>query len=100
MNPSESQQNEGSGMPVFLGRALICLASMLFLGFGLGMSVHQGASFLWTLGLLVTLALVLILMARWQVRPITEPLELLLRGSRPRAIEDLPRAWSALEQEN
>ena len=73
---------------------------MLFLGFGLGMSVHKGASILWTLGLLATLALVLILMARWQVRPLAEPLGQLLGGTRPRTIEDLPLAWSALEREN
>ena len=87
-------------MPVFLGRALICMASMIFLGFGLGFSVHKGASFIWTAGLLATLALVMILMARWQVRPFAEPLGQLLGGTRPRSIEDLPRAWSALEQEN
>ncbi len=100
MDQPEPQQGEGSALPDFLGRALICLASMLFLGFGLGMSIHKGASFLWTLGLLATLALVLILMARWQVRFLAEPLEQLLGGTRPRALEDLPRAWSALEQEN
>ena len=100
MDEVESQRGEGSGLPVFLGRALACLAAMLFLGFGLGMSVHQGASSLWTLGLLLTLGLVLILMARWQVRALAEPLEQLLSGSRPRAIEDLPLAWSALEREN
>lgn len=87
-------------MPVFLTRALICLAAMLFLGLGLGMSLHKGLSALWTLGLVATLAFVVVLMARWQVRPIAEPLEQLLGGTRPRAIEDLPRAWSALEQEN
>ena len=73
---------------------------MLFLGFGLGMSVHKGTSLFWTLGQLGTLALVLFLMARWQVRALAEPLEQLLGGTRPKAIEDLPRAWSALEQEN
>lgn len=87
-------------MPVFLGRALVCLVSMLFLGFGLGMSVHKGASVFWTLGLLGTLALVLVLMARWQLRPLAEPLGLLLGGTRPHSIEELPGAWSALEQEN
>ena len=87
-------------MPVFLGRALVSLVSMLFLGFGLGMSVHKGTSILWTMGLLGTLALVLILLARWQVRPLAEPLSQLLRGTRPRSIGDLPLAWSALEQEN
>ncbi len=100
MDRHESQRGEGSGLPVFLGRALVCLASMLFLGFGLGLSVHKGASILWTFGLLAALALVLVLMARWQIMPITEPLEQLLGGNRPRSFEDLPRAWSALEQEN
>ncbi|MFN7957614.1 MAG: PAS domain-containing sensor histidine kinase [Holophagaceae bacterium] len=87
-------------MPVFIGRALICLVSMLFLGFGLGMSVHKGTSILWTLGFLGTLALVLFLMARWQVRPLADPLGQLLGGTRPRSIEELPGAWSALEREN
>ncbi|MDP1830582.1 MAG: HAMP domain-containing sensor histidine kinase [Geothrix sp.] len=100
MDQPESPRGDGSGLPVFLGRALICLASMLFLGFGLGMNVHKGASMLWTLGLLATLGLVLILMARWQVRTLAEPLGQLLGGTRPHAIEDLPRAWSALEREN
>ncbi len=100
MDQQETQRGDGSGLPVFLGRALICLVSMLFLGFGLGMSVHQGASLFWTLGLLVTLGIVLFLMARWQVRPLADPLGQLLGGTRPKAIEDLPRAWSALEQEN
>lgn len=100
MDPVESQRDDGSGLPVFLGRALIGLASMLFLGFGLGMSLHKGASLLWTLGLLAILALVLVLLARWQVSILAEPLGQLLGGTRPRAIEDLPRAWSALEQEN
>jgi two-component system phosphate regulon sensor histidine kinase PhoR len=87
-------------MPGFLGRALACLLAMLFLGLGLGMSIHKGTSFLWTLGLLLTLGLVLVIMARWQLRPLAEPLGQLLGGTRPRTIEDLPRAWSALEQEN
>jgi two-component system phosphate regulon sensor histidine kinase PhoR len=100
MDQPQSQRDEGSGVPVFLARALICLFSMLFLGFGLGMSVHNGTSLLWTLGLLATLALVLVLMARWQVRPLAEPLGQLLGGNRPRTIEDLPLAWSALEREN
>jgi two-component system phosphate regulon sensor histidine kinase PhoR len=73
---------------------------MLFLGFGLGMSVHKGASLPWTLGLLGTLGLVLVLMARWQLRPLAEPLGQLLSGTRSRAIEDLPGAWTALEREN
>ena len=73
---------------------------MLFLGVGLGTSIHKGASALWILGLLATLAMVMVLMARWQVRPVAEPLEQLLSASRPRAIGDLPGAWSALEREN
>jgi two-component system phosphate regulon sensor histidine kinase PhoR len=100
MDQPESQRGDGSGMPVFLGRALVSLASMLFLGFGLGMSVHKGASLVWTLGLLATLILVMLLMARWQVRPLSEPLGRLLSGTRPRSIDDLPQAWSALEREN
>jgi signal transduction histidine kinase len=100
MDYREQQQGDGSGLPIFLGRALLCLSAVLFLGFGLGVSVHTGTSTLWTLGLLATLALVLILLARWQVRPLAEPLGQLLGGTRPQAIEDLPRAWSALEQEN
>jgi two-component system phosphate regulon sensor histidine kinase PhoR len=100
MDQPEFQRGGGSGMPVFLGRALVSMVSLLFLGLGLGMSLHQGASLLWTLVLLATLALVLVLMARWQLRPLAEPLGQLLGGTRPRAIEDLPRAWSALEQEN
>lgn len=100
MDQPESQRGDGSGLPAFLGRALTSLASLLFLGFGLGMSVHKGASLLWTLGLLATLVLVVILMARWQLRPLAEPLGQLLSGNRPRAIEDLPGAWTALEREN
>ncbi len=100
MDQPESQRGDGSGVPVFLARALISMGSMLFLGFGLGMSVHKGTSILWTLGLLGTLALVLILLARWQVRPLAEPLGQLLGGTRPSSIGDLPLAWSALEREN
>ena len=100
MDQSESQQSQGSGVPVFLGRALICLVSMLFLGFGLGLSIRQGASFLWTLGLLITLALVLLLMARWQVRALPEAPDELQGESGPRTSLDLTRTWSALEQEN
>ncbi|MBK6381695.1 MAG: hypothetical protein IPF72_19365 [Chitinophagaceae bacterium] len=100
MDKSESQRSGGSGIPVFFGRALICLVAMTFLGFGLGLSVHKGASFIWTAGSLLTLALVLLLMARWQVWPLAEPLSQLLGGTRPRSIEDLPGAWSALEREN
>jgi len=73
---------------------------MLFLGVGLGMNVHKGFSVSWALGLLGTLGLVVLLMARWQVRLVAEPLGQLLREAQPMAIEDLPGAWSALEQEN
>ena len=47
MDQPETQRGGGSGAPVFLGRALICLVSMLFLGFGLGMSVQRGTSCEW-----------------------------------------------------
>ncbi len=100
MDQLETQRAEGSGVPVFLGRALICLVSMLFLGFGLGMSVHQGASFLWTLGLLIALVLVLFLMARWQVRALPETPVELQGGAGARTSVDLSRTWSALEREN
>jgi two-component system phosphate regulon sensor histidine kinase PhoR len=100
MDQPESQRDGGSGVPVFLGRALISLVSMLFLGFGLGMSVHKGTSILWTLGLVATLAFVLILMARWQVRSLADPLGGMLERHTPRFGEDLPLAWSALEREN
>ena len=76
------------------------MGSMLFLGLGLGVSLHKGGALLWTVGLLATVVLVFILLARWQVRPVTEPLGQLLGGTRPRSIKDLPLAWSALEQEN
>lgn len=100
MDQPESQRGDGSGAPVFLGRALISLVSTLFLGFGLGMIVHAGTTVLWALGLMGTLAFVLFLLARWQVRPLAEPLGQLLGVTRPRALGDLPLAWSALEQEN
>ncbi|HJV48008.1 MAG TPA: HAMP domain-containing sensor histidine kinase [Geothrix sp.] len=87
-------------MPVFLGRALICLVSMLFLGFGLGMSVHQGVSLWWVAGLLGTLAFVLVLMARWQVRALAGSRGPLSGNHGPAVIQDLPRAWSALQREN
>lgn len=90
----------GPGVRAFLGRALVCLGAVLFLGMGLGMTVQKGVSAFWLLGLVATLILVVVLMARWQVRLVAEPLGQLLGGSRPSAIEDLPRAWSALEQEN
>lgn len=83
-----------------MSRAILSLGAMLFLGLGLGMSVQKGVSAGWTLGLLASLALVLVLMARWQVRLVAEPLDQLMRETRPMAIEDLPGAWSALEQEN
>ena len=100
MDQREAQRRAGSGLPVYMSRALVSLGGMLFLGLGLGMYVHKGASLLWILGLLATLVLVLVLMARWQVATLTVPLEQLLGGTEPRAIEDLPRAWSNLEREN
>ncbi len=100
MEPRNNQEGEESGLPAFLGRALTAMGSMLFLGLGLGVSIHKGASPAWSIGLMATVALVYILLARWQVRPVTEPLGQLLGGTRPRAIKDLPLAWSALEQEN
>lgn len=88
-------------MPVFLGRALICLVSMLFLGFGLGMSVHKGVSLPWASCLLGTLALVLVLMARWQVRALEGPLgQGLEEGGGSEPMHGFPRAWSALQREN
>jgi two-component system phosphate regulon sensor histidine kinase PhoR len=64
------------------------------------MSVHKGTSILWTTGLVVTLAFVLILMARWQVRSLTEPLGPLSERATLHFGEDLPLTWSALEREN
>ncbi|WP_257304187.1 sensor histidine kinase [Geothrix campi] len=96
----DTHHEAGPGVRVFLGRALVCLGAVLFLGLGLGMSVQKGISPPWVLGLVATVVLVIILMARWQVRLVAEPLGRLLGGSRPTAIEDLPRAWSAMEQEN
>ncbi|HEX9081130.1 MAG TPA: HAMP domain-containing sensor histidine kinase [Holophagaceae bacterium] len=87
-------------MPAFMGRALLSLGAVLFLGVGLGMSVRHGVSLPWTLGLITSLVLVVVLLARWQVRLVAEPLGQLLREAKPMAIEDLPSAWSALEQEN
>ena len=100
MEQPETQRTEGSGIPTFLARALVSLSAVLFLGFGLGMNLRQGASFVWVSGLLVTLALVILLMARWQIRPVSEPLSRLLGGRRPWSIDELPGAWTALEQEN
>lgn len=100
MDPRDASKEDQSGLPAFLGRALICLGAVLFLGVGLGMSAQKGASVFWILGMLGTLALILVLMARWQVRPVAEPLGQLLREGRPRALQDLPEAWSAMEQEN
>jgi two-component system phosphate regulon sensor histidine kinase PhoR len=96
----DTHHEAGPGVRAFLGRALACLGAVLFLGLGLGMSVQKGMSVPWVLGLVAAVALVIILMARWQVRLVAEPLGRLLGGSRPNAIEDLPRAWSAMEQEN
>ena len=96
----DTHHETGPGVRAFLGRALVCLGFVMFLGLGLGMGIHKGISAPWTLGLVATVALVVVLMARWQVRLVAEPLGQLLGGSRPSAIEDLPRAWSAMEQEN
>ncbi len=100
MDQQDPSSQRDTGLPAFMGRAILCLGAMLFLGVGLGMGLHKGASVVWTLGLLGTLAFVLVLMARWQVRLVAEPLGQLLREARPMAFEDLPGAWSALEQEN
>ena len=100
MSDQGAHREAGPGARVFLGRAFVCLGAVLFLGLGLGMSVQKGLSAPWLLGLVATLVLVVFLLARWQVRLVAEPLGRLLGGSRPSAIEDLPRAWSALEQEN
>jgi signal transduction histidine kinase len=100
MDHPDSQRGGGQGLPVFLGRALLCLAAMLFLGLGLGMSVQKGFSLPLTVVLLAVLAGVMLLMARWQVELVAQPLERLLGGDHPRDIEDLPEAWSAMEQEN
>lgn len=83
-----------------MGRALLSLSAMLFLGVGLGMTLRHGIASLWTLGLVASLVWLLVLMARWQVRMVAEPLGQLLSEVRPMAIEDLPGAWTALEQEN
>ncbi|WP_243301056.1 sensor histidine kinase [Geothrix oryzisoli] len=100
MAGSRSHREAGPGVRAFLERALVCLGAVLFLGLGLGMTVQKGVSLPWILGLIATVVLVVVLMARWQVRLVAEPLGRLLGGSRPSAIEDLPRAWSAMEQEN
>ena len=55
MDQREAQRRAGSGLPVYMSRALVSLGGMLFLGLGLGMYVHKGASLLWILGLLATL---------------------------------------------
>ncbi|WP_257309104.1 sensor histidine kinase [Geothrix fuzhouensis] len=96
----DTHHEAGPSVRAFLGRALVCLGAVLFLGLGLGVTVHKGVSAPWFLGLVATVVLVIILMARWQVRLVAEPLGRLLGGSRPSTIEDLPRAWSAMEQEN
>ena len=100
MTTPDPARDRATGLPAFMGRAMLCLGAMLFLGLGLGMSVLEGVSVPWTLGLVAALAMVLVLMARWQVRLVAEPLGRLFRETQPMAIEDLPGAWSALEQEN
>ena len=93
-------EDRGSaGLPAFLTRALIGMGAMLVLGLGLGLSLQKSMSFPWLLGLLATLILVALLLARWQVHFITVPLGQLLERSGP-GIEGLPGAWSRLEQEN
>ena len=64
MEPRNNQEGEESGLPAFLGRALTAMGSMLFLGLGLGVSIHKGASPAWSIGLMATVALVYILLAR------------------------------------
>ncbi len=100
MDPHEFPKEEQTGLPVFLGRALLSMGAVLFLGVGLGLNLHKGASLIWMLGLCATMALVLIILARWQVRPVTDPLDKLLRSGRPRSLQELPDAWIALELEN
>ena len=100
MDHREFSKEEQTGLPAFLGRAIVSMGAVLVLGVGLGLNIHKGASLLWTLGLFVTLALVLIILARWQVRPVTDPLEKLLREGRPGTLQELPGAWLALEREN
>jgi len=100
MNQPELSRQDKTGLSAFLGRAIICLISMLFLGFGLGMSVQQGLSLLWSMGLLGILAMVLVLMARWQMRALVQPLDGLEQDANPKPLQDLPRAWRALQREN
>jgi two-component system phosphate regulon sensor histidine kinase PhoR len=95
-----SGDRPGSALPVFLTRSLTAMGAMVLLGIGLGVSLQNGLSWTWLLGLLVTLVLVALLLARWQVRFITVPLGRLLEQSGPQAIEDLPRVWFRMEQEN
>jgi signal transduction histidine kinase len=90
----------GSRLSAFLTRALVGLFAMLFLGIGLGVSLQKSLSLSWLLSMLLTLTLVILLLARWQVSFITVPLGRLLERSGPGDIEDLPRVWSLLEQEN
>ena len=94
------EERSRSGLATFSTRAFISLISMLFLGLGLGVSMEKGPSVPWLLGLLATIALVLLLLVRWQVSFITVPLGQLLERSGPQAIEDLPRVWFRMEQEN
>ena len=79
------------------------MAGLLFmgvLGVGLGLGILKGSGPLWTLGLLASLALVLVVLARWQVAAVSRPLGQLLAEARSRDLADLPAAWSALQQEN
>lgn len=100
MDSRPSVDRGTSALPVFLTRSLTAMAAMVVLGIGLGVNLQNGLSWTWLLGLLVTLVVVALLLARWQVRFITVPLGRLLERSGPQAIEDLPRVWFRMEQEN
>ncbi len=93
-------QGPGSGLSAFATRAFLAMGALVLLGVGLGVSLQKGVALFWFLGGLATIILVALLLVRWQVRFITEPLGLLLARSGPRAIQDLPRVWTAMQQEN
>jgi two-component system phosphate regulon sensor histidine kinase PhoR len=96
----EPREPSSSGLPVFLTRALLSMGALLVLGVGLGVSLQKSVANFWLLGLLVTVVIVALRLARWQVRFITKPLGELLDRSGPGAIQDLPRVWTAMEEEN
>lgn len=100
MGAPQPETPAGMGLSGLLGRALLCLGAMLFLGFGLGLSAYHGFSSAWTLGLMVALMFILVLMARWQVRFLSKPIGQLPGGGSPPSMKELPGAWSALKQEN